>query len=60
MVERNFDESDVKAVLANPVRGTYEPAKRDRIEHFGYATNGRLLNVVTNRSKTVVITVVEQ
>jgi len=40
MVERNFDERDVKGVLVNPVRGTYEPAKCDRIERFGYATNG--------------------
>ncbi|MEA2664810.1 MAG: hypothetical protein QOI11_1754 [Candidatus Eremiobacteraeota bacterium] len=60
MSERAFSEGDVEAVLASPVRGTYVPAARDRAEHYGYAGDGRLLNVVTNRARTVVITVVEQ
>ncbi len=60
MSERAFSEADVEAVLASPVRGTYAPAQRNRVEHYGYAAGGRLLNVVTNRARSVVITVVEQ
>jgi hypothetical protein len=39
---------------------SYVPSSRDRIEHYGHAADGRLLNVVTNRAETVVLTVVEQ
>jgi hypothetical protein len=61
MLERNFTEADVAQAVANPARGTYAPPARDRLDHFGYALDGRLLNVVvTNRAETTVITVVEQ
>lgn len=60
MIERNFSKADVEAVLAKPTRGTYIPPKRDRIEHYGHAADGRVLNVVTDRAEAIVITVVEQ
>ena len=60
MAKRNIAEADVERTLANPARGTFEPPARDIIEHFGYAADGRALNVVTNRAKTLIITIVEQ
>ena len=60
MVDRQFTEDEVREVIANPRRGTYEPIARDRREHYGFAADGRLLNVVTNKAGTVVITVIEQ
>ena len=60
LTDRNFTEVEVEGVIANPTRGVHSPSARDRKEHFGYATDGRLLNVVTNRAATVVISVIEQ
>ncbi|HEX3549992.1 MAG TPA: DUF4258 domain-containing protein [Candidatus Elarobacter sp.] len=60
MTDRGVTVADVEAVTKNPVRGTYSPVRRDRREHFGYAADGRKLNVVTNRKGDVVITVVLQ
>jgi hypothetical protein len=47
-------------IVANPTRGMFEPPARDIIEHFGYAADGRALNVVTNRAEDLIITIVEQ
>ncbi len=60
MRDRTCSEAEVEHIIANPARGTYAPRVRDRIEHYGFASDGRAINVVTNRAKTVVITVVEQ
>ncbi len=60
MAARNCDAATVEQIIANPVRGTYAPVKRDRTEHFGNHADGRAINVVTNKAVTVVITVVEQ
>ena len=60
LVDRGFTKAAVEAVVARPARGIYLPKARDRREHFGYAADGRLLNVVTDRAVTVVISVVEQ
>jgi hypothetical protein len=60
MAERAIGRNEVESIVANPSRGIYEPLKRDRREHYGYAADGRSVNVVTNRAETVVITVVEQ
>jgi hypothetical protein len=60
LTDRFFTKTEVEAVIANPTRGIYEPKARDRREHFGYAADGRLLNVVTNKAVTVVISVIEQ
>jgi hypothetical protein len=57
MARRNISEADVERIVANPTRGTFA---RDIIEHFGYAADGRALNVVTNRAEDFIITVVEQ
>jgi hypothetical protein len=59
MVERNIPKVDVEQIIANPSRGTYEPPYRDRQEHYKHATDGSTINVLTNRAKTVVITVAE-
>jgi hypothetical protein len=60
MIDRQFAEAEVEAVIANPERGVYLPKIRDRKEYLGYAADGRPINVVTNRAETAVITVVEQ
>lgn len=60
LADRDFTEADVEAVIASPARGVYLPVARNRKEHFGYASDGRLLNVITNRAVTIVISVVEQ
>jgi hypothetical protein len=60
MIDRQFTEAEVEAVIVNPERGVNLPKVRDRKEHLGYAADGRPMNVVTNRAETVVITVVEQ
>ena len=58
--DRHFTEADVAAVVENPVRGVFLPTTRDRKEHFGFAADGRPLNVITDRAVTIVITIVEQ
>ncbi len=58
--DRRFTTSDVLAVIANKTRGVYEPLVRDRRVHFGYSADGRLLNVVTDKAVTIVISVIEQ
>jgi hypothetical protein len=60
MASRQFTKADVAAVLLYPSRGVYAPKARDRIEHYGLTSDGRKLNVVTNRAKTIVITVIEE
>lgn len=60
MSAREITAVDVELVVGKPARGVYEPPRRDRREHYGYAADGRAINVVTNRAETVVITVVEQ
>jgi hypothetical protein len=59
MVERGISKGDVEQIIANPTRGTYEPPERDRREHFGHAADGSAIDVLTNRVKTVVITVIQ-
>lgn len=59
-MEYGIGEAEVEAAVAKPVRGRYAPLNRDRVEHFGFTADGRPLNVVTNRSGAVVITVVLQ
>ena len=60
MAERRYTRAEVEAVVANPARGRFAPPARNAIEHFGYAADGRLLNVVTNRAETLGITVIDQ
>lgn len=60
LIDRNFTKAEVEAVIATPIRGTYEPKARDRIENLGFAFDGRPMNIVTNRAKTVVITVTNE
>ncbi len=60
MMERGYTKGEVEQVVANPSRGRWAPPARDVIEHFGYASNARLLNVVTNRDETLVISVIDQ
>jgi hypothetical protein len=60
MAERNITQAEVEVVVANPERGKFDPPARDRREHFGYTSDRRPLNVVTNRAATVVITLVLQ
>ena len=60
LAERCLTKAEVEGVIANPSRGIYEPRGRDRREHFGYAADGRRLNVVTDRAVSVVISVIEQ
>ncbi len=58
--EYGLTKAEVEAIVQNPVRGIYSPLLRDRREHFGYAAEGRPMNVVTNAAVTVVITVVPE
>ncbi len=58
--EYGLTKAEVESIVQNPVRGVYSPLLRDRREHFGYAADGRPMNVVTNRAATIVITVVPQ
>jgi hypothetical protein len=60
MARRNVSQADVERIVANPTRGTFTPPARDIIEHFGYAADGRSINVVTNRAENLIISVVEQ
>ena len=60
MLKRGFAAADIEAVITNPARGTNAPPARDAIEHFGYAADGRPMNVVTNRTRTLVITVTSE
>lgn len=58
MVERNFSEEDVCAIIAAP-DSTYGPTERARIEHYGRTADGRAITVVTNAERTVVVTVID-
>jgi len=58
MAKRTISEAGALAVIANP-RGTYGPTARGRIEHYGHAADGRPLTVVTNATRTVIVTVIE-
>jgi hypothetical protein len=58
MAKRTISEADVRAVIANP-RATYGPTARGRIEHYGQATDGRPLTVVTDAARAVVVTVID-
>ncbi len=60
MGRRNVSQADVERIVEQPTRGTFRSPGRDIIEHFGYAADGRALNVVTNCAEDLVITVVEQ
>ncbi len=52
-----ISESDVEGTVDWPTRRnrTYY----GRIQHFGYSGDGRLINVVTDKSETYVITVID-
>jgi hypothetical protein len=58
MAKRTISEAEVLAVIANP-RATYGPTARGRIEHYGNTSDGRPLTVVTNATKTVIVTVID-
>jgi hypothetical protein len=58
MAKRTISEAEALAVIASP-RGIYGPTARGRIEHYGYATDGRPLTVVTNATRTVIVTVID-
>lgn len=60
MIDRTVTEAEALAILANPGRGTFAPPGRDVIEHFGNLADGRPINVVTNRARTLVITIIVQ
>jgi hypothetical protein len=60
MAERKFTDQDILGTIANPARGINRPSYRNVVEHFGFAADGRPINVVTNLKRTVVITVVDQ
>ncbi|HTD33692.1 MAG TPA: hypothetical protein VK665_08540 [Candidatus Elarobacter sp.] len=52
-----FFEDDAEGAVAWPTRRGRNPD--DTIEHFGYASDGRLINVVTDLSERYVITVID-
>ncbi|MEA2721638.1 MAG: hypothetical protein QOJ39_3502 [Candidatus Eremiobacteraeota bacterium] len=60
IAEYQLTKAEVAAIVQNPVRGIYSPMMRDCREHFGYAADGRPMNVITNAAATIVITVVPQ
>jgi hypothetical protein len=57
MRERYVSEQEILEIISMPT-SLYRPRVRDRIEHFGAARDGRRVYVVTNRARTVVISVV--
>jgi hypothetical protein len=52
--------AEVEAIVTNPTRGRYIPNVKGTIEHFGYAADGRPMNVVTDDKERFVITVVPE
>jgi len=52
-----FFEDDAEAAVEWPTRRYRNPD--DTIEHFGYASDGRYINVVTDLSEHYVITVID-
>ncbi len=50
-------EEDVEGTIDWPIRRGWSYERR--IVHFGYTSDGRLINVVTDASETYVITVID-
>jgi hypothetical protein len=50
-------EEDVEGTVDWPIRRGW--SYNHRIAHFGYTSNGRLINVVTDASETYVYTVID-
>jgi len=57
MKDKGLTRGEVLAIIVRAARGRHAPVARDAIEHFGFDAKGRPFNVVTNRSRTIVITV---
>ncbi|MBV8298161.1 MAG: DUF4258 domain-containing protein [Candidatus Eremiobacteraeota bacterium] len=57
MREDGISEDEVEAIVWYPVRRAVSPLA---VEHYGYADDGREFKIVTNRSETIVITVVDE
>lgn len=60
MTRLKLSDHEIDEAIASPKRGRYLPIARDTIERFHTTTTDPQINVVTDRAKTVVITVVEQ
>jgi Domain of unknown function (DUF4258) len=58
MRKARITEDEVEAIVYYPAWRRYSYA--NRIEHFGYCDDGRLVKIVTNASATRVVTVVEK
>jgi hypothetical protein len=57
MISDGFNEDDVEGTIDWPVRR--ERSYHGRIKHFGYASDGRRLNVVTDSTERFVITIID-
>jgi Ser-tRNA(Ala) deacylase AlaX len=57
MIAGGLFEDDVEGTIDWPTRRYRNPD--DTIEHLGYASDGRLINVVTDLSERRVITVID-
>jgi len=55
MRRRRISEDDVEAIVWCPA---YRVVTRSAVEHYGYLYDGRKCKVVTNRSETIVTTVI--
>ncbi|MEA2721923.1 MAG: hypothetical protein QOJ39_3787 [Candidatus Eremiobacteraeota bacterium] len=59
------DKMSTSGIFEDDVEGTVDwPTRRcrtydERIEHFGYSSDGRVINVVTDQSERYVITVID-
>jgi hypothetical protein len=58
VAKRTISEAEVLAVIANP-HATYGPTAPGCIEHYGNTSDGRSLTVVTNATRTVIVTVID-
>ncbi|HZO95468.1 MAG TPA: hypothetical protein VFB22_17090 [Candidatus Baltobacteraceae bacterium] len=56
LMKYHLEEDDVRAVVLWPSRRV---VTADAVEHDGWASDGREIKVVTDRSKRLVITVVD-
>lgn len=57
MTSDAFFEDDVEGTVDWPVRR--QRSFHGRIKHFGYASDGRLINVVTDSTERYVITIID-
>ena len=57
MHEYHVSKDEIEAVVWCPIRRNVTPRA---VEHYGYADDGRLLKVVTDRTESYVVTITDE